>query len=367
MRAAQAANYGPIDEVLTVENNTPVPQLKGKKKHLLIQTHAVSLACGDVRVLSGLTREVQGPPQIPYIPAADACGTVVQLPPGRANEIPFHIGDRVALRFAGSNFGAAGEYAVVPTACMAKVPENLSSAQAAALASAAPAQLMAEWYIQRGDRVLIVGAGGGVGSHLCQLAKVVGGASFVAGTGSPETVPTLCLTPLSCDVAVDYTKNDPYDESLPMYDGKPFDVVFDLAGGGWDRLEKGHTKLVKPAGQGGRFITTVPPCGPQFEIHGIGGMFGVFLVPILLRAMKSRIWTRSSLPYYTFSMALDGERTHLERLFKLAEEGKIEAVMDHVSHNSDRKPYAFSTQGLREAFKRQESRHAHGKVIMEIS
>lgn len=66
---------------------------------MIIKTHAVSLACGDCRVLSGLTRELQGPPSFPYIPGGDASGVVVEIPNDVKDDFPFKVGDRVAARF----------------------------------------------------------------------------------------------------------------------------------------------------------------------------------------------------------------------------------------------------------------------------
>ena len=61
----------------------------------------------------------------------------------------------------------------VSTKVAAKVPANLSSAEAAALAGASPAVDLAE-RIEEGERVLVIGAGGGMGSILCQLLRLRG-------------------------------------------------------------------------------------------------------------------------------------------------------------------------------------------------
>ena len=94
MRAAQGKDYGPIDEMISVEDGVPVPRLddlpeKKRSTSMIVRTHAVSLAPGDCRVLSGLTRELQGPPSFPYIPGGDASGVVVVLPEEHAKDLPF--------------------------------------------------------------------------------------------------------------------------------------------------------------------------------------------------------------------------------------------------------------------------------------
>ena len=362
MKAGRAAHYGPIDEMLSVEEQVSVPRLtsldpKRSKNQMLIRTHSVALAPGDVRVLSGKTRELQGPPAVPYIPAGDACGIVVELPEEEDSNgnLPFAVGDRVAVRFCGKNYDALAEYGLVSVNVAAKVPPNLTSIQAAALASAAPAKLLAE-YAQPGERVLVVGAGGGVGAHLCQWLRAERKVSYLVGVSrAPDR---LKEAPISCNAAIDYTQNNVY--TMQEYQKDPFDVIIDLAGGGYSELEEcnsnGRPLILKA---NGRFVTTVPPSGPTFEIHGIWNLMSVFLFPILWKVMRSRL-PRSSLPKYSFAFALPETRDHLVDTLQAASEGRIKAVLDSKG------PFPFTTQGIRDAFHLQESRHAQGKVVVMV-
>ena len=115
MNAVQGKDYGDIDEMLTVESGVVVPHLvdlpesKGKR-HVVIRTLAVALATGDCRVLSGKTRELQGPPSFPYVPGGDCCGVVTEL---ADDSLAFKVGDRIAARFVEGPRGALGEYACV--------------------------------------------------------------------------------------------------------------------------------------------------------------------------------------------------------------------------------------------------------------
>lgn len=375
MRAVQGRNYGPIDEMLTVEEGVTVPRPSSPlnprryRDQMLIRTEAVALAPGDCRVLSGKTRELQGPPAFPYIPGGDACGVVVELPPSAGKTkvpLPFNVGDRVAVRFCDKNYDAAAEFALVSTKVAVRVPETISSVDAAALASAAPAQILAT-YASPGDRVLVLGAGGGVGAHLCQLLRVRG-ASYVVGVGS-SPINRLCQSPISCDDAIDYTTTDPY--IIQKYVEKPFDLIFDLAGGGYTQLEQQQRQrqavlgpeppsmIIKPTGH---FVTTVPPAGPIFEIRSLWALLQIFVWPILWRTIKSRVrWLGGGLPKYTFAFALTEDRQHLTDLLKLAHERRVQAVVD--PHG----PFPFTTEGVRKAFHRQESRHANGKVVIRVA
>lgn len=364
MKAAQAKDYGDIDQMLLVEDGVPYPTLadytKSQRKNIMvIRTHAVALACGDCRVLSGLTRELQGPPSMPYIPCGDCSGVVVEIPEENKN-CPFQVGDRVAARFSVGPRDALAEYAVVHQAVCEKIPEEISSVDAAALAGACPATLLGE-RIRPKERVLILGAGGGVGSLACQIMRSQG-ASFIAGA-SQQSPDRLMKAPMSYDKIVDYTKEDPF--SVAEFQEKPFDVVVDLAGvGGWLSIvrssEKGIKSIVKPASQGGRYLTLTPDTA-IFEIHTVPAAMKLFLFIPLWRALKSRLWGRSKLPKYSFAMSLDSERSHLTRTLEMARKGIISAVVD------PRGPFPFTTEGIRKAFRVQEARHGQGKVVVEVA
>jgi NADPH:quinone reductase-like Zn-dependent oxidoreductase len=358
MRAVQANDYGDIDEVLSVEDTVKYPSLadlpdKKRKDFMIIKTHAVALACGDCRTLSGLTKEFQGPPSFPYIPGGDCSGVVVEIPE-EAKSSPFKVGDRVAARFVVGPRDGLAEYALIHQSVCEKIPDNVSSVEAVALAGACPATVLAD-RINKGERVLVLGAGGGVGSHVCQLMRERGASYIVGVSRSPDR---LLKPPLSYNFAIDYSKEDPF--SVQEFKNAPFDVVLDLAGaGGWLRLLQ-DSSIVKPASQGGRFLTTTPDKA-IFEGHNIFQLLQLFLCTPLWRAFKSRTWARYRLPAYTFAMSLPAERDVMTRTMDLAGKGTLKAVIDSNG------PFPFTTEGVRAAFRLQESRHAHGKVVVQVS
>lgn len=265
------------------------------------------------------------------------------------------MGDFVAARFEEGPRGALGEYACVSTKIADKVPEGISAVDAAALVGASPATVLSK-RIKEGERVLVMGAGGGMGTTLCQMLRLRGVSYLVALTRSPDK---LLAPPLSCDEAIDYTKTDVF--SLEKFQREKFDVIVDLAGGGYKRLEDCNEPLiVKTANEGGRFITTVPPVGPIFEIHSILDAMKIFLFTLLWKATVSRLWTRDKLPAYTFGMSLDEKREPVTEIFALAKSNQLKAVIDPAG------PFPFTTEGARAAFRVQESRHPHGKVVVKI-
>lgn len=363
MRAVQGKDYGDIDEMLSVQDGIAVPQLsdlppKKRKTAMLIKTLAVSLAPGDVRVLSGLTRELQGPPSFPYIPGGDCAGIVVQLPE-ESDGLPFQVGDRVACRFTEAPRGALGEYAIVSTKIADKIPLGISADAAAALVSASPATVLVE-RIRKGERVLVMGARGGVGAHFCQLLRHQGASVVVGVSSQPNNVTS---TPISADECIDYTKDDVF--SMERFQEQKFDVLVDLAGHGFAQLEKQASKgvplIVKSASQGGRFLTVVPPIGPTYEIHGIWALLKAFVFPLLWKAFVSRTIRRRTLPKYTFAFALPDSRDCVTQTLALASNGKLTAVLDPKG------PYPFTTEGVRAAFRNQASYHSLGKTVIRVA
>jgi len=364
IKAVQGKELGDIDEMLTVEDDVQMPNLddlplKKRKKSMIIKTRAVALACGDCRVLSGKTRKFQGPPSFPYIPGGDCSGVVWKIPDEVSNdpEYPFKVGDRVAARFVDGPRGALAEYSIIDITVCEKIPDNLSFEEGAILASVSPATVLAE-RIQKGERVLIMGAGGGVGSHACQIMRKQG-ASYIVG--SSLTPDRLLQEPLSYNEAINYSEKDPF--SIQKFKDEPFDVVVDLAGGSWLRLiedlNNEDVSIVKPASQGGRYLTLTPD-EAIFEAESLMGILKPFLFIPLWRALKSRLWGRRKLPKYSFAHSLEFERSHLTRTINMAEDGTLKAVMD------SRGPFAFSTEEVRKAFRLQETRHIHGKVVVQV-
>lgn len=370
MKAARCTDYTPTnsyESVLTVQDSVTAPNLEndtppaGFKNPMLVRILSVALAPGDVRVMTGDTRELQGPPSMPYTPGGDVCGIVMEMPKENKKEgdWSFGVGDRIAARFVNKPMGMLGEYALVSPNVCDKVPDSISDEGAAALVSSGTVGVIISDYIKEGDRVLIFGAGGGVGSHLCQAVRLQG-ASYVVGVGKdPERLKN---KPISCDESVDYTKEDAFNKT--EWQEKPFDVVVDLAGGIWPKLldqNQAQKSIIKSAKQGGRYLTTTPD-SPIFQGRSIWQILKVFLFPALWRATYTRIgFSRSYLPQYSYVIGLSSKSDIVTRTLALADEGKLVPCID------DSGPFPFTTEGVRDAFRLQASRHAKGKVVIKVS
>lgn len=357
MKAIHVTEFGNIEHIC-LKDNLPKPSIIPEGK-VLIKTEAVALAPGDARILSGMTKELQGPGITPYIPGGDCCGTVVDMGVATEDDLGFGVGDRIAARFVDGPMGALAEYALVSTKMCDKVPGVISSVEAAALASSGTVAFSLAKRIKANERVLILGAGGGVGSHLCQLLKLKN-VSFLAGVARDTDRLT---ADLGCDHAIDYTKEDPL--TVEEWKDKPFDVIIDLASGYWDGLLKMKDRkeklIIKSSSEGGRFLTTSLD-EPWYELHGILPALKKFLVLPLWRAIYSRgSWSRSYLPSYTFAFSLDNDRDIMKETLKLAEEGKLHACVDNNG------PFPFTPEGVKAAFKLQNERHLQGKAVIAVS
>ena len=365
MTAAQGRGYGKPKDMLSVMPDVKVPDLsdiseKKRKDWAIIKTLAVALAPGDCRVLSGKTSPLQGPDKFPYVPGGDVCGVIQEMDENAPEDLPFKVGDTVVAMFHEAPRGALGEYAPVHiTSACSKVPDNVNPIHAASLGSSGPAAIAIGDRIKEGDRVLILGAGGGVGSLVCQLARL-SGASYVVGVGRDPI--RLEQKPLSVDKAIDYTKQDVF--SMKEFQENRFDLVVDLASGGWLKLleksKAGDMSIVKSAKEGGRYLTLTPD-EPIFEAHSMWAILNIFLFPALHRALYSRTTSRGCLPAYSYVIGLPTQRTGLDRALKLMSEGKIEACIDPSG------PFPFTSEGVIQAFELQESRHVKGKAIIHVA
>lgn len=165
------------------------------------------------------------------------------------------VGDTVVSQFD-QNWGGLAEYAVAKTAsCARNPPARLSLAEVAATGSSGSCAVVFSRHVKSGDRVLVIGGSGGVGTFLVQLARARG-ASFVAAVSTQ----TELMRELGVDKAIDYREEDVWKSAEFQTKGGQFDVVFDLVEKGWDRVAspEGRARpIVKTAWKGGRFVTTV--------------------------------------------------------------------------------------------------------------
>ena len=245
MSAAVQDRYGDATtiEIRTVEVPTPAAD------EVLVRVAAAGVDRGIWHLMTGLPYAVRlagfgvRRPKQPVL-GLDLAGTVVAV--GR-QVTEFDVGDEVY----GIGTGSYAEYAVAKATKLARRPDHITAEQAATLAISGATATQALFDVggaEAGQRVLILGASGGVGSFAVQLAHAHG----LHVTGVASAAKADHVSGLGADVVLDYRTDDFCDE-------QPFDLIIDI--GGRNRISKLRSALTRRGtlvivgGEGGGKIT----------------------------------------------------------------------------------------------------------------
>jgi alcohol dehydrogenase len=237
MKALVLRRHGDLQD-LEIVTDYPVPQATDGQ--VVIRVKASSFNYHDVFTVRGMPG-IKVP--LPVIIGLDMAGEIAQVGPGVAN---WKVGDRVLVNPLNKKKGLMGEmldggmaeYCQVSADQLVAMPEGVSFAEAASLPVAygtAHRMLITHNTIKKGDRVLVLGASGGVGTGCVILAKLLG-AEVIACASSDEKLAR--LKELGADEVVDYKKVDFSKWAVEKY-GKPqrrsyeggVDAVINFTGG----------------------------------------------------------------------------------------------------------------------------------------
>jgi NADPH:quinone reductase-like Zn-dependent oxidoreductase len=322
MKAALNTQYGGPEVVRIGDIARPKPG----KGEILVRVGAAGVTTADWRLRAaafpGLISAVAGRLMFGIfrprktVLGSDFAGTVAEVGPGVTE---FAEGDRVF----GFQFGGAhAEYMTVKAdGAVLKAPDTLTDAEAAALPFGALCSL--EFLdrfagVKAGERVLVVGASGGVGAYAVQIAKALG--AEVTGVASAARAEMVMA--LGADRFVDYRETPP--ETLTG----PFDVVFDTVGA-LTYPQAAHMLV-----RGGRFVPL------NFGVSDLG---------------HSRQARRNG---HKIILKVNGDsKEGLARLTAMIAEGKLRPVIDRV--------YPFAA--IREAYAHVESRSRKGAVVLDLA
>jgi len=245
MKAIICTKYGSPEVLQVGEVVKPIP----RDNEVLIKIVATSVTASDC-IIRGFTL-----PAIMWIPARLALGLTKPRKPilglvlsgeierAGSNVKRFKKGDKVyAHTFL--RFGTYAEYTCLPeTSAITLMPSNTSFEEAAAIPFGGTLALyyLKKATIQRGQKVLIYGASGAIGTSAIQLAKYFG--AEVSGVCS--TVNLELVKSLGADAVIDYTKEDFTDNGIH------YDLIFDAVG----KKKSAHLRYKKSLSANGRFIS----------------------------------------------------------------------------------------------------------------
>jgi|CZKU01.1.fsa_nt_gi NADPH:quinone reductase-like Zn-dependent oxidoreductase len=324
MQAIVHRKYGMPDVLALEEIERPVPG----DEDVLVRVHAACASIGDHHVVTGKPYLIRLSPfgGLPrprnLVPGAAMAGRVEAV---GAKVTMFRPGDEV---FGQAATGAFAEYLVVPAKLLAPKPGNLSFEEAAAVPWGATALqgLRDAGGLKPGQRVLINGASGGVGTWAVQIAKALGG--HVTAVCSTRNVAR--VRALGADDVVDYAQED------FLAGGPRFDVMLDLVGN--RSLSDCRSVLTSK----GAYV----PCS-----GGGGDWVGPFLR--ILGGLVSSLFTSRKLKAFVMTP----NRDDLLFLKELVEAGKALPVIE--------RRYALSDVG--EALRYVGEGHAQGQTVIRIA
>ena len=322
MKAMVWTKYGPPDVLQLREVETPAPA----ENEVRIKVHAATVTAGDcevrslklpflfrlpIRLYAGFRK-----PQRIKILGQELAGEVESVGKGATR---FKEGDAV---FAPTffRFGAYAEYACLPESYLHWKPANMTFDEAATIPTGGVNGLhfLSVAHVRPGERVLINGAGGSIGTYAVQIAKSLG--AEVTAVDSAEKLTMLRAT--GADHVVDYTSEDFTKR------GETYDVIVDVAG---KSPFSGSLRSLNP---NGRYIL------------GNAG---------LPATLKSR-FTRTTSGKKVMAALANYQAEHYAHLRELIEAGKIKPVIDR----------RYPLEQTAEAHRYVEAGHKKGNVIITV-
>jgi NADPH:quinone reductase-like Zn-dependent oxidoreductase len=324
MKAIEYCEYGAPDDVLKLEQ---IAKPSPNDDQILVRVRAVSLRFYDGGMLrGGIGRLVFGfrkPKNT--CPGSDYSGTIESV--GR-NVTNFKTGDEVF----GVRAGCLAEYICVkPARAVVAKPPNITFEQAAAVPTALVALqgLRDTGRLAAGQKVLINGASGGVGTFAVQIAKAFG--AEVTGVCSTKNVDL--VQSIGADRVIDYTKED-YTKGVQRYD-----VIYDLVN---NHSFAERRRVLKPGG----ICVLAGVGGSGMHEETLSRVVGVFTAYLCSRFVDEK--------FVSFGVRINNKELGILR--DLAESGKIVPAVT--------KTYPFTETAS--AFKYLETGHVRGKIAITV-
>ena len=258
--------------------------------------------------------DCDGRPRIPTIPGHEFAGIVDAVAPEAAG---VRVGDAVYALSSFCRNGSAAEFIAIRAADLAPKPHSLNFEQAAAVPLAgltASQALIDHAQIEKGERVLIHGGAGGVGTYAVQLASWKGAEVIATASTRDQDF----LGELGASEVIDYT-HEPFEEKV-----KDVDVVLDTVGGETQQRSWGVLR------RGGILISIVSPVAAE-KAASLGVRGAYFIV--------------------------EPNRAQLIQLGQLIDKGTLRVVVETV----------LLLASAREAFEQASGGHKPGKIVLQVA
>ncbi|MED2974537.1 NAD(P)-dependent alcohol dehydrogenase [Fictibacillus sp. B-59209] len=322
MKAIVYHKYGPPDVLELTEVEKPIPE----DNQVLVKIHAASVNYGNLVLLKGeplLARFAFGLLKPKYsIPGGDIAGRVEAV--GKDVK-QFQPGDEVFGDLSRCGWGGFAEYVSVPENTLALKPANLSFEEAAAVPMAAVTALQAlrdKGKIQPGQKILINGASGGVGTFAVQIAKSFGAEVTAVCSTRNLTI----VRSIGADHAIDYTKED-FTRKAESYD-------LILAANGYQPISA-YKRLLSPNGN-------------YVMVGGSGAQ--------MFQAMAFGPWISMAGSKKMGNILQRQNQKDLVFMKELLESGKVKPVIDR----------SYKLSEVPEAFRYFAEGHSQGKVVITM-
>ncbi len=322
MRAVIYEQYGLPDVLHLREVDKPLP----KYDEVLIKVYAASLNSWDWDLLTGRPLEYRLSsgvlkPKTTHILGCDIAGRVEAV---GDNITQFRKGDEVFGDLSGGSWGGFAEYVCVCENEIRLKPDSMTFEEAAAMPQAGLLALQGlcdSYQIKPGQKILINGAGGGVGTFGVQIAKSFG--AEVTGVDSNSKLEM--VSSLGADHVIDYNRND----FTKM--GRVYDLILDVQ---TDRSLFAYGNVLSSQG---RYVT-------------VGGKTSRILQLLLVGSLLSKLREKS------FAVVFHKQNKGLEVLVQLFKSGKIKPVIDRC----------FPLHETNEAFRYYGEGSFKGKIIIRV-
>jgi NADPH2:quinone reductase len=324
MRAILCNEYGPAEKLEIAE--LPSPEAKGSG--VKVKVRAAGLNFPDTLIIEG---KYQIKPPMPFSPGGEMAGEVVAV----GDQVSrFKVGDRV---MGLTGYGAFAEEIVVGEERLIPVPDKMSDEEAAAFSMVYGTSyhaLKQRANLQPGEKVLVLGASGGVGLATVELAKVMG-AHVIAAASSADKLEV--ARGAGADELINYTE-EPLKDAVKKIAKDGVDVIYDPVGGDFTEQalrcmawEGRHLIIGFAAGE-------IPKIPANLALLKGCQVVGVFWGAFTMKDPKTHM-------------------QNVAELLKFYEEGKIHPKVSEVHPFED---YVEALNGLSQ-------RRAKGKIVLKVS